>query len=311
MAPVTDAREQVIRLLREARSVELHRIAELRDAAGGAPDAYRERLKAHMDDERRHADRVQTRLDQLGGGPRLLEAGLGVLSGFVAVGLRLARRPLDLVEHVATGGTTFRGPREQAAAEAFELSGYVALERVAADSGDTETAELAREIQRDERGMLEALEEALLTLADDLAAAPAEEPEPPPEPAESEPRSAEAEPLAEPEPLEADLIGAEAAPSPAAMRETAREAADEDVELVAEVADPGAEAGAGAEIHVDPPWEGYDRMTAAEIERRLENADAVVAAAVQLYERSGKGRESVLRAAEHALKERSARAGRT
>jgi len=34
--------------------------------------------------------------------------------------------------------------------------------------------------------------------------------------------------------------------------------------LVAEVAEEGAEDGAGAELTVEPPWDGYDRMTAAE-----------------------------------------------
>jgi hypothetical protein len=68
----------------------------------------------------------------------------------------------------------------------------------------------------------------------------------------------------------------------------------EEPELVAEVADRGAEEGAGAEVHVDEPWEGYDRMTAAAIKGRLRTEDTAVAAAVRLYEASHKGRSSVL-----------------
>jgi hypothetical protein len=71
----------------------------------------------------------------------------------------------------------------------------------------------------------------------------------------------------------------------------------EEPELVAEVAEQGAEEGAGAEVHVDPPWAGYDEMSAADIRDRLQAEDASVAAAVTLYEASRKGRSSVLEAA--------------
>jgi hypothetical protein len=77
---------------------------------------------------------------------------------------------------------------------------------------------------------------------------------------------------------------------------------DEEPVLVAETAEEGAEDGAGAELHVDEPWEGYDRMTAADIRDRLAAASAAEAAAVELYEATGKGRRSVLDAAERALK---------
>jgi hypothetical protein len=67
--------------------------------------------------------------------------------------------------------------------------------------------------------------------------------------------------------------------------------------LVAEVADDGAEDGAGAELRIDEPWEGYSSMTAAEIRRRLRQADAATTAAVRLYEAANKGRSTVLQAA--------------
>lgn len=79
---------------------------------------------------------------------------------------------------------------------------------------------------------------------------------------------------------------------------------DEEVVLVAEVAEEGAEDGAGAELRVDAPWEGYDQMTAADIRHRLGAASPVEAAAVQLYETTNKSRKSVLEAAERALRSR-------
>lgn len=52
----------------------------------------------------------------------------------------------------------------------------------------------------------------------------------------------------------------------------------------------------GAELHVDPPWDGYDRMRAADIVDRLRVADEATRAVVRLYEAQGKGRSSVLAA---------------
>jgi hypothetical protein len=68
------------------------------------------------------------------------------------------------------------------------------------------------------------------------------------------------------------------------------------------VAEEGAEEGAGPELEIEEPWDGYDQMTAAEIRDRLTAGTAELAAAVELYEAAGKGRSSVLEAAQSALK---------
>jgi hypothetical protein len=89
---------------------------------------------------------------------------------------------------------------------------------------------------------------------------------------------------------------------PAVPDELIPDHVDEEVVLVAEVAEEGAEDGAGAELHVDPPWDGYDAMTAPEIRDRLAAGDAVLAAAVDLYETTHKSRRTVIEAAERALR---------
>jgi hypothetical protein len=75
----------------------------------------------------------------------------------------------------------------------------------------------------------------------------------------------------------------------------------EEPELVATVAEQGAEEGAGAEVHVDEPWPGYGSMTAADIRDRLRVEGPAAATAVQLYEAAHKGRSSVLEAAGREL----------
>jgi hypothetical protein len=78
----------------------------------------------------------------------------------------------------------------------------------------------------------------------------------------------------------------------------------EQPDLVAEVAEVGAEEGAGAEVHVDEPWPGYGRMRAPEIRTRLRAEGVETAAAVRLYEAAHKGRTSVLEAAGRRVSER-------
>jgi hypothetical protein len=78
---------------------------------------------------------------------------------------------------------------------------------------------------------------------------------------------------------------------------------DDEPELVAEVAEPGAEDGASAELEVDEPWAGYDDLTADDAIERVRQADAAELAVVELYERAHKQRRTVLAAAERRQKE--------
>jgi hypothetical protein len=111
--------------------------------------------------------------------------------------------------------------------------------------------------------------------------------------------AAPAEPAVAAAPAEPDVPTADA--PPAVPDELIPDHVDEETVLVAEVAEEGAEDGAGAELRVDPPWEGYDEMTAADIRDRLAAATAVEAAAVELYESTGKNRRTVIEAAASAL----------
>ena len=90
---------------------------------------------------------------------------------------------------------------------------------------------------------------------------------------------------------------------PAVPDELIPDHVDTEVVLVAEVAEEGAEDGAGAELTIAPPWDGYDGMTAADIRDRLTAASPVEAAAVELYEAAGKNRRTVIDAAARLLRE--------
>jgi hypothetical protein len=69
---------------------------------------------------------------------------------------------------------------------------------------------------------------------------------------------------------------------------------------VAEVADPGAEDGAGAQVSVAEPWDGYSRMKAADVIDRLAIASPEEIAVVQLYEAMHRRRKTVIEAAAYS-----------
>jgi hypothetical protein len=73
-------------------------------------------------------------------------------------------------------------------------------------------------------------------------------------------------------------------------------------ELVEEIAEPGAEDGAGAALRVREPWDGYSKMNADDVIDRLAGATAAELAAIQLYESGYRGRVTVLDAVERELR---------
>lgn len=72
--------------------------------------------------------------------------------------------------------------------------------------------------------------------------------------------------------------------------------------LVREDAEPGAEEGAGAAVHVEPPWKSYGGMSARDVVARLRGASSAELAAVQLYETANRNRQTVLQAVARELK---------
>jgi hypothetical protein len=76
----------------------------------------------------------------------------------------------------------------------------------------------------------------------------------------------------------------------------------EEPELVAEFAEPGVEDGAGPELHIREPWDGYRDMSARQVTARLGDASAAELAAVQLFESSTRSRQTILSAVARQLR---------
>lgn len=95
-----------------------------------------------------------------------------------------------------------------------------------------------------------------------------------------------------------------ARPPPPPLPDEAKIVDDEAV-LVAEFGEAGAEEDAGAQVSVDEPWKGYDRMNVPAVKKRLATAGRELVGAVVLYESFGKKRSSIAQAAERRLKQLS------
>ena len=119
------------------------------------------------------------------------------------------------------------------------------------------------------------------TTATDIPPAPAEQPKPRPR------RAARKATAARPARKRSDR--------PAAADVAAARQAERAEEPVASV---GPETGAGPEVHLAAPWEGYDAMALDEVLGRLADADETLLAAVRLYESRGEARQAILLATE-------------
>jgi hypothetical protein len=130
--------------------------------------------------------------------------------------------------------------------------------------------------------------------------------EPPPPPSAPRPRAAAAPPAPTPAtaPTAAPVPTPAPAPAsgpPAPAPAPAPEHVDREAVVVAESADTGAADGAGAQIRIDEPWEGYSRLTAKDVTAQLATADAATLAVVRLYEAANRNRRTVLAAIDRRL----------
>jgi hypothetical protein len=114
--------------------------------------------------------------------------------------------------------------------------------------------------------------------------------DPPPPP--SAPRREAATPPGRAHPIPEPAV--RATPQPPAPEPPPPDHVDREAVVVAEFADAGAEDGAGAQISVDEPWDGYGQLGARDIVAQLATADAATLAVVRLYEASHRGRRTVL-----------------
>jgi ferritin-like metal-binding protein YciE len=169
--------EKVVQYLNEAHATELALVRTLQAHASMTPRGdYRKLLERHLRETRQHADRVAKRLDELGEGRTVVQAGTDALQSFVGQVASLGKLPVDLVRGETGEEKLVKNAKDECATEALEIATYDALEALAREVGDEKTAELAARNRADEERTLQELRALLPELT--TAAARAEVVEP-------------------------------------------------------------------------------------------------------------------------------------
>ena len=165
-------KQKIVQYLNEARSSELALVRQLQAQIAMTPrGSYRDGLETHLQETRRHAERVENRLGELDHGKNPLQAGLGAVWTVVGQALALTKTPVDLVRGSGGEEKVLKNAKDSCAAEALEIATYTALARLARTSDDAKTERLAKSIIKDEQRMLDLLLREIPRLTDAMARA--------------------------------------------------------------------------------------------------------------------------------------------
>jgi ferritin-like metal-binding protein YciE len=311
--------QKVVQYLGEAHASEQALVRVLQSQIAMTPrSSYRSALETHLEETRDHAARLQRRLGQLGAGSNPLAAAVTLAESLLGQALALGKTPLDLLRGSGGEEKVLKNAKDACATEALEIATYTAIERLANEVDDEETAALAASIREDEERMLARILQEIPRLtaavvgADidgegsyDIASTGA---------AEAVKRTASrARKVPGVARAEGEVKGALAAEEDLAIK-------DYDNLTVAEITgrldslsqidlskidayerknqDRSGITDRIAKLRGDEPWPGYDELTAAEIKAVLDEGDDERNQRVRTYERDHKNRAGVLRAAD-------------
>lgn len=173
MADPTTANVKLIQYLTEAYGKE----KELETSLGAhikiaSRPAYKKRLQEHLKETKAHGRQVERRLKKLGGN--------GVLKkqvGLTSRGVAAAKGPLHAIRGTGDEEKQLKNAKTEYSEEHEEIATYTAIETLATELGDDETAKLAKSIRREEERMAAFLEKQIpiLTKAVVKAEVPASE----------------------------------------------------------------------------------------------------------------------------------------
>jgi ferritin-like metal-binding protein YciE len=122
---------------------------------------YRKRLKQHLTETKRHAREVERRIKRLGGVPELIDLpGPEAISQGASAAVELGSRaiaavkgPLHAIRGIGEQEKMLKNAKTEYSEEHEEIATYTAIEVLAKNLGDSETASLAKAIRREEERM--------------------------------------------------------------------------------------------------------------------------------------------------------------
>jgi ferritin-like metal-binding protein YciE len=174
MAELNARDAKLVQFLNEAHAKEAELEAALTAHISLTEKApYKKRLQQHLKETRDHKRRVAQRVKQLGGqateGVRApgVPSGLGELAG---KGIAAVKGQVGVARAALTeqAETHLRNAREELREEWVEIGTYTVIESLANEVGDKETAQLARDIRRDEEKTARYLEKLIPQLVKDV-----------------------------------------------------------------------------------------------------------------------------------------------
>ena len=332
--------QKILQYLNEAQATEDALVRVLQSQIAMTPrGAYRTALEQHLRQTREHSARVTERRRELGASAGPLTAVVGVVESVAGQALALGKTPLDLLRGSGGEEKILKNAKDACATEALEIATYTAIEQLANDVGDAETARLAASIRADEEKMLQRILREIPKLTDavvraevkgnpsfDVATTGAADA------ARGAGKSARATArkagtrakrsarTARKVPgaarAEGTVKGAVASAGDLAIARYDTLTADEIVSRLPELSQVDlAKVQAYERRHEgrstvldridtligNEPWPGYDELTAAEVQAVLTEGDDERAQQVRAYERSHKNRAGVLQATEREL----------
>ncbi|HEU4974158.1 MAG TPA: DUF892 family protein [Baekduia sp.] len=278
--------QKVVQYLTEAHATERALVRVLQSQIAMTPrGSYRSLLERHLEETRRHGDRLAERLEEIGdGGAGPINVAIGLVETIVGQALALGKTPWDLIRGHSGEEKVLKNARDTCATEAQEIATYMSIQRLGEKVGDERTAELARSILADEERMLERVRGELPKLTDAVVAAEIEG-KPTYELAET--GAGEAVRAAGRQARETTRKTAESAAG--AARRTARQA-----RRVPGVAQAEGEIRGAVATEEDLAIANYGSLTADEITSRLPELSQIELGKIDAYERRHQNRRTVL-----------------
>jgi ferritin-like metal-binding protein YciE len=133
---------------------------------------YKKRLREHLKETRGHAREVERRIKKLGGkaetvpapGPDAVAGAASKVTAAATKAMAAAKGPVHAIRGTGESEKMLKNAKDEYWNEFEEIATYYALEKLAAEVGDNETAKVARSIRRDEERMAKFLERQIPVL---------------------------------------------------------------------------------------------------------------------------------------------------
>ena len=124
---------------------------------------YKKRLRQHLTETKRHGRELERRIKKISGGdgPAKIASVAGEATGRAK---SLAKGPLHMVRGTSDAEKMLKNAKTEYYSEHEEIATYTAIETLAEELNDKETAKVARAIRRDEERMARFLERQIPVL---------------------------------------------------------------------------------------------------------------------------------------------------